>query len=148
MVLEATAPAPRHSRCWGSARDGGDVRARRFHGGTLGDRTASPRLVKLVVSATVTRDPSKLEQLQLHSPRLLSATPSEERWACCSRCARHARHVWLTKRLSTRCQFPSQLEQYRVVVPANKKPYALITLLHSIRGSAVLVFAASVRGLL
>ena len=84
MVLAATAAAPRNASCWGSGRDGHAVAVRRFRGGMLGDRVATPRLVKVVVSATVTRDPSKLEQLQLHSPLLLSATPSDERCAVCS----------------------------------------------------------------
>ena len=84
MVLAATAAAPRNGSCWGSGRDGHDAAVRRFRGGMLGDRVATPRLVKVVVSATVTRDPSKLEQLQLHSPLLLSATPSDERCAVCS----------------------------------------------------------------
>jgi hypothetical protein len=82
VVLAATAAAPRNSS-WGSGCDGHDAAVRRFRGGVLGDRVATPRLVKVVVSATVTRDPSKLEQLQLHSPLLLSATPSDERCACC-----------------------------------------------------------------
>jgi len=141
IVLEATAPEPRELRCWGIPRNGRDLPARRFHGGMFGDRVATPRLVKLVVSATMTRDPSKLEQLQLHSPCLLSATPSDERYAVTNDALQEPHLI----RILHRYQFPPKLEHFRIVVPSNQKPHALIALLHSMLGSSVLVFTASVR---
>lgn len=58
---------------------------RRFRGGMQGDRVATPRLAKIVVSATMTRDPSKIGQLQLHSPLLLTVGASDQRCASCTR---------------------------------------------------------------
>ncbi len=45
-----------------------------------------------------------------------------------------------------RYQLPPQLAQWRVVVPADKKPLALIALLKSMLGVPVIVFTASARG--
>jgi hypothetical protein len=42
--------------------------------------SSSPRLLKLVVSATLTRDPSKLLRLQLHYPRYITLADVAHRW--------------------------------------------------------------------
>ena len=84
-MLSATAPVPRNASLWGSARAeelGACISTRRrFLGGMQGNRIATPRLVKLVLSATMTRDPTRVGQLMLHAPRLISLGDPEERCA-------------------------------------------------------------------
>lgn len=82
--------------------------------------SSSNRLLKLIVSATLTRDPSKLMRLELHNPRYIALTDVQHRYA-----------------------LPQALQQYRVVVPAQHKPLALLGLLHSLAGSTSIVFASS-----
>eukprot|EP00878_Enallax_costatus_P014990 GHUV01015694.1.p1 GENE.GHUV01015694.1~~GHUV01015694.1.p1 ORF type:complete len:376 (+),score=142.16 GHUV01015694.1:952-2079(+) len=82
--------------------------------------SSSNRLLKLIVSATLTRDPSKLLRLELHNPRYITLTDVHHRYA-----------------------LPKGLQQYRVVVPAQHKPLALLGLLHSLAGSTSIVFASS-----
>lgn len=52
---------------------------RRCRGGAQGDRLTTPRVVKVIVSATLTRDPSKVGRLQLHSPLLLTTDTDDQR---------------------------------------------------------------------
>ncbi|WIA32126.1 hypothetical protein OEZ86_002976 [Tetradesmus obliquus] len=82
--------------------------------------SSSPRLLKLVVSATLTRDPSKLLRLELHYPRYITLADVAHRYAV-----------------------PKQLSQWRLVVPAQHKPLALLGLLHQLAGSSTIVFASS-----
>ncbi|KAF6254695.1 P-loop containing nucleoside triphosphate hydrolase protein [Scenedesmus sp. NREL 46B-D3] len=82
--------------------------------------SSSPRLLKLVVSATLTRDPSKLLRLELHYPRYITLAGVMHRYAV-----------------------PAQLSQWRLVVPAQHKPLALLGLLHQLAGSSTIVFASS-----
>jgi ATP-dependent RNA helicase DDX51/DBP6 len=78
-------------------------------------------VVKLVVSATLTRDPSKLMRLQLCCPRYIALTDVQRRYA-----------------------LPPALQQYRLVVPAQHKPLALVGLLHRLgQGARTVVFASS-----
>lgn len=82
--------------------------------------SSSNRLLKLIVSATLTRDPSKLLRLELHNPRYIALTDVHHRYA-----------------------LPQALQQQRVVVPAQHKPLALLGLLHSLAGTTSIVFASS-----
>lgn len=82
--------------------------------------SSSNRVLKLIVSATLTADPSKLLRLLLHNPRYITLTGV------------HHRYV-----------LPTGLQQYRLVVPAQHKPLALLGLLQSLAGSTSLVFASS-----
>lgn len=82
--------------------------------------SSSTRVLKLVVSATLTRDPSKLMRLELSCPRYIALTD-----------------------VSRRYTLPAQLEQYRLVVPAQHKPLALVGLLHRLGQSRTVVFASS-----
>lgn len=43
-------------------------------------RAGHDRVVKVVVSATLTRDPSKVERLGLHCPRYIAMTSQDHRW--------------------------------------------------------------------
>lgn len=80
----------------------------------------APRLLKLVVSATLTRDPSKLLRLELHQPRYITLAGVVQRYAV-----------------------PQQLAHWRLVVPAQHKPLALVGLLHQLAGTSSIVFASS-----
>jgi len=48
-------------------------------------RAGHERVVKVVVSATLTRDPSKVERLGLHCPRYIAMTAQDHRCASCVR---------------------------------------------------------------
>lgn len=78
-----------------------------------------PRLVKMVLSATLTRDPSKLSQLDLHHPLFLTTG--------------HRRY-----------QLPDKLESYKIVCEAELKPLYLAALLQELNGEKCIVFTSSV----
>lgn len=78
------------------------------------------RCLKLLVSATLTRDPSKLLRLELHNPRYITLTDVQQRYT-----------------------LPKTLTQYRVVVPAQHKPLALLGLLQTLADTSTIVFASS-----
>uniref|UniRef100_A0A7C9DIE0 ATP-dependent RNA helicase n=1 Tax=Opuntia streptacantha TaxID=393608 RepID=A0A7C9DIE0_OPUST len=80
---------------------------------------AYPRLVKMVLSATLTQDPGKLAQLDLHHP------------------------LFLTTGL-TRYRFPEKLESYKVICESQDKPLYLAALLQQLRGEKCIVFTSSV----
>lgn len=80
----------------------------------------SSRLMKLIVSATLTRDPSKLLRLELHNPRYITLTELSHRYA-----------------------LPKALVQHMLVVPAQHKPLALLGLLHQLAGTTSIIFASS-----
>lgn len=80
---------------------------------------AYPRLVKMVLSATLTQDPSKLAQLDLHHPLFLTTG-------------------------QTRYQFPEKLESYKVICESQDKPLYLAALLQQLRGEKCIVFTSSV----
>ncbi|GAB4815233.1 hypothetical protein N2152v2_002279 [Parachlorella kessleri] len=87
-------------------------------GGSSGSRR---RLVKFVVSATLTRDPSKLERLGLHCPRYIATSAVDHRY-----------------------KLPRGLVERKLVVPAENKPLALAALLRELQGEATIVFTSSV----
>ncbi|KAK6124059.1 hypothetical protein DH2020_042205 [Rehmannia glutinosa] len=78
-----------------------------------------PRLVKMVLSATLTQDPSKLAQLDLHHPLFL--TTGERRY-----------------------QLPEHLKSYKVVCKSKLKPLYLLALLETLQGEKSIVFTSSV----
>lgn len=78
------------------------------------------RLIKLVVSATLTRDPGKLLRFELTHPRFITLADAARRYG-----------------------LPPRLEQHRVVAAAAHKPLALLALLRRLAGTAVVVFASS-----
>uniref|UniRef100_A0A2P2KIR0 ATP-dependent RNA helicase n=1 Tax=Rhizophora mucronata TaxID=61149 RepID=A0A2P2KIR0_RHIMU len=78
-----------------------------------------PRLVKMVLSATLTQDPSKLAQLDLHHPLLL--TTGRRRY-----------------------QLPEKLESYQVICDSKLKPLYLISVLKNLGGEKCIVFTSSV----
>lgn len=78
-----------------------------------------PRLAKIVCSATLTQDPSKLSQLELHHPLLLNSGKK-------------------------RYRIPTKLESYKLICTTNIKPLCLIVLLQELHGEKCLVFTSSV----
>ena len=148
-MLAATAPVSVDAAAWGMQATPLlpvptqlDIsERRRFRGGAQGDRVVTPRLVKLVVSATLTRDPSKIRRLELFSPLLLTAGAKDQRRAALQLYLRRERliHAPLRYRLAP------QLRQWRVVISAEEKPLALLVLLQRLVGQLVMVFAGSVR---
>ncbi|KAI5067322.1 hypothetical protein GOP47_0017850 [Adiantum capillus-veneris] len=79
------------------------------------------RAMKMVLSATLTRDPAKISQIKLCFPLLISASAEEKRY-----------------------QLPEQLQSYKLVTDADKKPLHLIALLQMLKGEKTIVFTASV----
>lgn len=75
-----------------------------------------------MVSATLTRDPSKLARLALHCPRYLALSAADHRY-----------------------HLPTTLQELRAVVPggAANKPAALLALLHEVAGQPTVVFTSS-----
>ncbi|KAI3700737.1 hypothetical protein L2E82_45375 [Cichorium intybus] len=78
-----------------------------------------PRLVKMVLSATLTQDPSKLAQLQLHHPLFLTTG-------------------------KIRYKLPEHLESFKLICEPKLKPLYLVALLQSLQGEKCIVFTSSV----
>lgn len=78
-----------------------------------------PRLVKMGLSATLTQDPGKLAQLDLHHPLLLTTG-------------------------QTRYQLPEQLKSFKLICESKLKPLYLVALLQSLLGEKCIVFTSSV----
>ncbi|KAG7547408.1 DEAD/DEAH box helicase domain [Arabidopsis suecica] len=78
-----------------------------------------PRLVKMVLSATLTQDPSKLIQLDLHHPLFMTTGGS-------------------------RYRLPEKLECLRLICETGMKPVYLVALLKSWEGEKCIIFTSSV----
>ncbi|XP_071686741.1 DEAD-box ATP-dependent RNA helicase 1 [Rutidosis leptorrhynchoides] len=78
-----------------------------------------PRLVKMVLSATLTQDPSKLAQLDLHHPLFLTTG-------------------------KIRYQLPEHLASFKLICEPKLKPLYLVALLQSLQGEKSIVFTSSV----
>nr|GEW64815.1 DEAD-box ATP-dependent RNA helicase 1 [Tanacetum cinerariifolium] len=78
-----------------------------------------PRLVKMVLSATLTQDPSKLSQLDLHHPLFLTTG-------------------------KIRYTLPEHLASFKLICEPKLKPLYLVALLQSLQGEKCIVFTSSV----
>ncbi|VVB00984.1 unnamed protein product [Arabis nemorensis] len=78
-----------------------------------------PRLVKMALSATLTKDPSKLIQLDLHHPLFMTTGKG-------------------------RYKLPEKLECLRLICETGMKPVYLVALLKSWEGEKCIVFTSSV----
>ncbi|KAL5699241.1 RNA helicase [Ranunculus cassubicifolius] len=78
-----------------------------------------PRLMKMVLSATLTRDPSKLSQLDLHHPLFVTTGPEKY-------------------------QLPEKLESYKLICESKYKLLYLVALLQELKGEKCIVFTSSV----
>eukprot|EP00897_Mesotaenium_endlicherianum_P006212 jgi/Mesen1/5619/ME000282S04781 len=81
----------------------------------------TPRLVKLLLSATLTRDPAKIMRLQLHHPLYIASSATDHRY-----------------------KLPPQLQEYKLVCKAGEKPLVLAALLQQLAAQSTIVFTASV----
>ncbi|KAL7089408.1 hypothetical protein ACP275_13G185800 [Erythranthe tilingii] len=84
-----------------------------------------PRLVKMVLSATLTKDPSKIAQLNLHHPFLLTTVQKRDE-------------------PPQRYYLPEQLKSFKVVCKSKLKPLYLLALLESLKWEKCIVFTSSV----
>ncbi|KAL4186805.1 hypothetical protein AMTRI_Chr09g15790 [Amborella trichopoda] len=80
-----------------------------------------PRLVKMILSATLTRDPSKLSQLDLHHPLLMTSGGSRKRY-----------------------QLPEQLESIKLFCESKLKPLYLVALLQGLKEEKSIIFTSSI----
>lgn len=101
-----------------------DIGTRTFrnHWSELGLRNPRPRLQKLVLSATLTRDPAKVQKLHLHRPKYMTVQPESE----------------------SKYTIPPGLKEHRVIVQGEYKPAALLALLRNELFERALIFASSV----
>ncbi|EFJ20278.1 hypothetical protein SELMODRAFT_109199 [Selaginella moellendorffii] len=80
-----------------------------------------PRLQKIIVSATLTRDPAKIAQLRLYHPLSVALSTSDNLY-----------------------KLPEQLRSYTIICKAQQKPLKLVTLLHSLGDQRTVIFTSSV----
>ena len=80
----------------------------------------APRCVKLIVSATLTRDPSKLARLALHCPRYVATSSQDHRY-----------------------HLPRSLQEYKLRCSGARKPLVLLALLRELKEQSTVVFASS-----
>ncbi|RDX69303.1 DEAD-box ATP-dependent RNA helicase 1, partial [Mucuna pruriens] len=97
----------------------GALRTIRRCGGVERGFTPYPRLTKMVLSATLTQDPGRLVQLDLHHPLFLSTG-------------------------KMRYQLPENLESYKLICERKVKPLYLAALLKSLGEEKCIVFTKSV----
>ncbi|XP_020217264.1 DEAD-box ATP-dependent RNA helicase 1 [Cajanus cajan] len=97
----------------------GVLRTVRRCGGVERGFKPNPRLTKMVLSATLTQDPGKLVQLNLHHPLFLSAG-------------------------KMRYRLPENLESYKLICERKVKPLYLVALLKSLGEEKCIVFTKSV----
>lgn len=89
--------------------------------GATSSTNSNKRVVKFIVSATLTKDPSKLDRLGLYCPRYIAMTTDDHRY-----------------------KLPTGLQELKFVVPAERKPYALAALLADHRPKPTIVFTSAV----
>lgn len=80
-----------------------------------------PRVMKFVLSATLTKDPAKIAQLDLYCPLYLAPSADENRY-----------------------QLPKQLKAFKLMTKASKKSLVLVALLEQFQKQPTIIFNASV----
>jgi ATP-dependent RNA helicase DDX51/DBP6 len=88
----------------------------------LGMRETNPRVQKLVLSATLTRDPAKVHKLNLSRPQYMTVQPQSD----------------------LKYTIPSGLKELRAVVSGEKKACALVALLRREVFDRALIFSSSI----
>lgn len=78
-------------------------------------------VLKMALSATLTRDPSKIGRLMLHHPLYITSSAVDHRY-----------------------KLPSQLEEFKMVCEPGEKPLYLVALLGELKEQSTIVFTASV----
>lgn len=105
--------------------------------------TGARRLVKVVVSATLTRDPAKLQRLSLHAPRYVATVANTAPAAAGSGGAAGGASAAAAAGGSV-YSLPKSLDERRVLCSAARKPLVLVALLRQLAGQATIVFTSSV----
>jgi ATP-dependent RNA helicase DDX51/DBP6 len=113
-----------------------------------------PRLAKIVLSATLTQDPSKLSQLELHHPLLLNSgkkryripTKLESYKLVCLSCLCCSFTLGVKLLLEIQLCILTQICSMLLlqICKSNLKPLSLIVLLQELQGNKCLVFTSSV----
>lgn len=97
----------------------------------IGERSVSrKRLKKILISATLTRDPVRLAGMHLHAPRMLTAASNENNTDDNNTAARYL--------------LPETLSEFIVPTDSDDKPLKLVKLLNQLGNTPVIVFTASV----
>lgn len=86
------------------------------------DRVRSRTVLKFVVSATLTRDPSKIDRLELVYPRYIAMSSEDHRYS-----------------------LPRSLKEFKVVMAESLKPHGLVALLQQLKGQKTVIFAGSLQ---
>ncbi|KXZ56228.1 hypothetical protein GPECTOR_1g199 [Gonium pectorale] len=94
-----------------------------------------PRVVKIIVSATLTRDPAKLQRLAMHNPRFVATVAGGPGGSATGAAAAGGG--------PTRYSLPRSLSEYRLLCSAARKPLALLALLSEAAGQSIIVFTSS-----
>ncbi|KAG2450423.1 hypothetical protein HYH02_004925 [Chlamydomonas schloesseri] len=105
-----------------------------------------PRVVKIVVSATLTRDPAKLQRLALHHPRYVATAGSAgAAGGGGGQGSGSGGGGSAAAAAAARYSLPRSLSEYRLLCSAARKPLALLALLAdaSAAGESVIVFTSS-----
>eukprot|EP00271_Cylindrocystis_brebissonii_P006057 TRINITY_DN18600_c0_g1_i1.p1 TRINITY_DN18600_c0_g1~~TRINITY_DN18600_c0_g1_i1.p1 ORF type:complete len:262 (+),score=52.80 TRINITY_DN18600_c0_g1_i1:768-1553(+) len=105
------------------------MRTIRHSGQAWGEQSSeTPRLVKMVLSATLSKDPSKISRLCLHHPLYIASTGSASK----------------DRLPHQRYSLPKQLKEFKLVCTAGEKPLYLVALLQRLLPAQSIVFTASV----
>mmetsp|Transcript_8776 Transcript_8776/g.22287 ORF Transcript_8776/g.22287 Transcript_8776/m.22287 type:complete len:453 (-) Transcript_8776:633-1991(-) len=76
-------------------------------------------VLKMIVSATLTQDPSKIDRLRLHCPRFIAVSAEDYRY-----------------------KLPRELKEHKVMCEGADKPIALVALLNKLEAESTVVFTA------
>ncbi|GAA6046760.1 hypothetical protein JCM3770_005628, partial [Rhodotorula araucariae] len=97
------------------------------------DERCQPSCQKLLFSATLSRDPAKIDALHLHRPVYISVEDALDP---------HAEDEGIDSEL--KFTFPAELSEHMIISPASHKPLYLFHLLHTLSISSALCFTKSV----
>ncbi|GAA5888828.1 hypothetical protein JCM5296_005007 [Sporobolomyces johnsonii] len=97
------------------------------------DERCAPSCQKLLFSATLSRDPAKIDALHLHRPVYISVEDALDP---------HAEDEAMDSEL--KFTFPAELTEHMIISPSSHKPLYLFHLLHTLSISSALCFTKSV----
>ncbi|CEQ41718.1 SPOSA6832_03466, partial [Sporobolomyces salmonicolor] len=97
------------------------------------DERCAPSCQKLLFSATLSRDPAKIDALHLHRPIYISVEDALDP---------HAEDEAMDSEL--KFTFPAELTEHMIISPSSHKPLYLFHLLHTLSISSALCFTKSV----
>ncbi|GAA5885870.1 hypothetical protein JCM16303_000091 [Sporobolomyces ruberrimus] len=97
------------------------------------DERSQPSCQKLLFSATLSRDPAKIDALHLHRPIYISVEDALDP---------HAEDEQIDDEL--KFTFPAELSEHMIISPSTHKPLYLFHLLHTLEITSALCFTKSV----